>query len=425
MIVAKYKFNPNTYANLLPEFNSEFTDYTTSDVNNEDGTITRTIESESLPTSMRFGETTDTSTNRSKCLLEILDMNTSNIIDMSNMFRSCPNLTNITCNWDTSNVTNTGSMFNRCSSLTSLDVSNFDTSQVTNMNAMFYNCSSLTFLDLNNWDTSKVTNISSMFNGCSSLASLDVSNWNTSNVTDMGNMFTSCSKLTSLDVSNWDTSKVTNMYQMFYHCSSLTQLDVSKWNTSNVTTMSLMFTGSSLISLDLSNWNTSNVTTMRRMFGSSTKLASLDISNWDTSNVTYVEEILNECISLRKIKIVNATIPQLTDMLPIRASDSLGYLFSPTLIPNDKNWNTIITYTGYNITIKTSQPLGKNDKLYWSSSNNRFEIDRNGVVEVPTVEGDIVDLPRLYQKEDTTINISTDNIKPSKIAIEYKDINNN
>ena len=122
---------------------------------------------------------------------------------------------------------------------------------------------------------------------------------------------------------------------------------------------------------------------------------------------------------------VNATIPQLVDVLPTRASSSVGYLFSPIPIPNDKNWNTIITYTGYNITIKTSQPLGKNDRLYWSSSNNRFEIDRNGVIEVPTVEGDIVDLPRLYQKEDTTINISTDNIKPSKIDIEYKDINNN
>ena len=136
-------------------------------------------------------------------------------------------------------------------------------------------------------------------------------------------------------------------------------------------------------------------------------------------------EMFNNCSSLRKIKLINSTIPQLTEMLPTRASSSVGYLFSPTPIPNEKNWNTIISYTGYNITIKTSRPLGKNDKLYWSSSNNRFEIDRNGVVEVPTVEGDIVDLPRLYQKEDTTINISTDNIKPRKIDIEYNDINNN
>ena len=102
MIVAKYKFNPNTYDNLLPKFNSEFTDYTTSDVNNDDGTITRTIESDSLPTSMQFGETTDTSSNtatdRSSSLLEILDMNTSNLTYTSFMFRYCNNHTNITCN---------------------------------------------------------------------------------------------------------------------------------------------------------------------------------------------------------------------------------------------------------------------------------------------------------------------------------------
>ena len=57
MIVVKYKFNPNTYANLLPVFNSEFTSYTKFDTTNSDGTITRTIESTSLPTRMRFGDT--------------------------------------------------------------------------------------------------------------------------------------------------------------------------------------------------------------------------------------------------------------------------------------------------------------------------------------------------------------------------------
>ena len=67
MIVAKYKFNPNTYANLLPVFNSGYTDYTTSDVSNSDGTITRTIESNTLPTFMRFGEITSV-TDRSNSL---------------------------------------------------------------------------------------------------------------------------------------------------------------------------------------------------------------------------------------------------------------------------------------------------------------------------------------------------------------------
>ena len=180
----------------------------------------------------------------------------------------------------------------------------------------------------------------------------------------------------------------------FSYCSSLTSLDVSNWNTSNVNNMSTIFHKcSKLTTLDLSNWNTSNVTDMNNVFSYCPSLTSLDINNWHTSKVTNIEGIFYDCKSLRKIKMINATIPQLTDILPTRASSSVGYLFSPTPIPNEKNWNTIISYSKYNITIKISKPLGKNDKLYWSSSNNRFEIDRNGVIEVPTVEGDIVDLP--------------------------------
>ena len=124
MIVAKYKFNPSTYENLLPKFNNGYTDYTTSDVSNSDGTIIRTIESDSLPTLMQFGDTS--ATDRSNSLLEILSMNTSNLTSMANMFARCTNLTSIMCNWDTSKVTSMGSMFINCSKLRSIEVSNFD-----------------------------------------------------------------------------------------------------------------------------------------------------------------------------------------------------------------------------------------------------------------------------------------------------------
>ena len=53
-IVVKYRFNPQTYENLLPQFNSGYTSYTVSDVTNHDGTITRTIESSTLPTLMNY-----------------------------------------------------------------------------------------------------------------------------------------------------------------------------------------------------------------------------------------------------------------------------------------------------------------------------------------------------------------------------------
>lgn len=82
----------------------------------------------------------------------------------------------------------------------------------------------------------------------------------------------------------------------------------------------------------------------------------------------------------------------------------------------------IKTNEGFNISIQTNNPLAKGDRLYWNKSNKRYEIDRNGDIEVPTVSGDIIDLPRLYQREDTRFSTSTGNIKPSKIKLDYNDL---
>ena len=199
-IIAKYKFNQNTYANFIPEFNSEFTDYTITDKTDTDGYTIRTIESDSLPTLIRFGSN-DSSGNgdytKQHSLLEVNEINTSNVTDMSLMFYRCTNLTYINTNFNTSNVTNMAHMFNSCTSLASLDLSNFNTSNVTKMNYMFSVCSVLTSLNVSNFNTSKVENMSSMFNACTSLTSLDVSNFNTGEVISMTNVFNNCPKLTS------------------------------------------------------------------------------------------------------------------------------------------------------------------------------------------------------------------------------------
>ena len=143
-------------------------------------------------------------------------------IDNSYNFATGGNHT-IILKWnDSSNLIDLSSMFRGCSSLTSLDLSNLDTSSVTDMNSMFSGCSSLTSLDLSNLDTSSVENMNSMFSDCSSLTSLDLSNWETSNVVVMNSMFSGCSSLTSLDLSNWETSQVMGMYNVIYgHASGL------------------------------------------------------------------------------------------------------------------------------------------------------------------------------------------------------------
>ena len=222
-IIATYTFD--SAAPCRPEF-SNVNSYIETDINNGDGTTTRTIRSFDLPTRINFSSLGS--------LISVEYLNTSNVTSMNSMFYDCQNLTSLdTSKFDTSNVTDMYSMFNGCQKLKSLDVSNWDTGNVTDMFGLFAQCYELETLDVSKWDTSKVTEISGMFAECINLTSLDVSNFDTSSVWDMFNVFCVCQNLTSLDLSNWDTSNVTNMYGLFQYCTNLTSIDISNWDTSN------------------------------------------------------------------------------------------------------------------------------------------------------------------------------------------------
>ena len=147
-------------------------------------------------------------------------------------------------NLDTSSVTNMSGMFSDCNSLTELNLSNFDTSKVTDMSYMFRDCRGLTELNISNFDTSRVTVMNAMFSYCGSLTELNLSNFDTSNVTNMTSMFGECYGLTELDLSNFDTSKVRYMILMFFGCSGLTEITVGcNWTTENVNNAIYMFNG--------------------------------------------------------------------------------------------------------------------------------------------------------------------------------------
>ncbi|WP_080896251.1 BspA family leucine-rich repeat surface protein [Photobacterium angustum] len=75
-------------------------------------------------------------------------------------------------------------------------VLNIDTSNVTDMKNMFENAVSFN-QDISSWDTSNVTNMHSMFYGATYFDG-DISNWNVSNVTDMSYMSTKLRRSISL-----------------------------------------------------------------------------------------------------------------------------------------------------------------------------------------------------------------------------------
>ena len=164
--------------------------------------------------------------------LNLSSFNTANVTDMSYMFSNTELSSFDLSSFNTAKVTNMRHMFS-LTNITNIDsLSNWNTSNVTDMSSMFKVCTKLTnFNGALLWNTAKVTNMSWMFQKCTGLTSLDLKNFNTANVTNMSSMFANCNNLKNIDVSTWNTQKVIAMTEIFFKCSSLTVLDLSSFET--------------------------------------------------------------------------------------------------------------------------------------------------------------------------------------------------
>ena len=107
------------------------------------------------------------------------------------------------------------SLFEGCFNLTSLDISNLNTEYIEDMSNMFYTCRKLTSIDLSNFNTRNVKNMKWMFVDCQSLTSIDLSKFDTSSVTQIDSMFWNSVSLTSIDISHFDLSKITTFWEYF------------------------------------------------------------------------------------------------------------------------------------------------------------------------------------------------------------------
>ncbi len=311
---------------------------------------------------------------------------TSNVTDMSSMFRGCVKLAALDLSgFDTSKVTNMSSMFRGCASISILDLSNFDTNKVINMSHMFENFdtlvangSDISDSDMTNSDirnsgselldqnslsssdglssstststnslteikfsdkfvTNNVTDMSYMFASNDGLTALDLSNFDTSNVTNMNDMFAGCSGLTTLNISNFNTSKVTNMSGIFGGCSKLTILNLNNFDTTNITNMSSMFAGcSNLTTLDLSAFDTSKVTDMSYMFTNCRSLTTLDLSAFDTNKVTDMRSMFANCVSLTTLDLSAFDTGKVTNMSRMFANSEMISYTSGGILGNSE-----------------------------------------------------------------------------------------
>ena len=237
--------------------------------------------------------------------------------DASTLFAGYKNASSITLGdaFHTEGTRTMRSMFYHCESLVVLEVSDLDTSNVTDLSRLFFGCKALETLDISKFDTTNVTDMSRMFRDCEALNDLTLGELNTYKVESMRNMFYGCIKLETLDISKFDTSNVTDMGNLFYHCEALNDLTLGELNTSKVEDMESMFdTCKALETLDISNFDTSNVTDMGWMFYHCEALEDIKLGEFDTSKVENMKSMFNGCFALETLNLSSFDTSNVTDM---------------------------------------------------------------------------------------------------------------
>ncbi|MBQ2409267.1 MAG: BspA family leucine-rich repeat surface protein, partial [Bacilli bacterium] len=360
-LVAQYRYDVNTYEDLLPEFNTEFTSdkYEVYDsvseivIDNivwEEGTI-NPADGKDSPLSGRLRtnflpvlpnityKTSGNSINfhwydSNKTYIASGHKYASSCVSPTNAkyvrFHNSTNEVNVISaklitrsieskNGDLPTLMRFGGTEDSNSYSSLIEVFDLNTKELTDCSYMFGKCCNVKNIRAY-WNTSNVTNIRAMFYRCNNLTSLDVSNWDTSSVTNMSGIFSGgdlsdTSLIEIVGLETWDTSSVLDMSLMFYNRKSLTTLDVSKFDTSKVTTMNNMFQNCSMLApLDLSNFDTSSVTNMSNMFFNCKNLTQLDVSNFDTSSVTNMRNMFSGCKSLTQLDVSNFNTSNVTNM---------------------------------------------------------------------------------------------------------------
>jgi len=208
------------------------------------------------------------------------DWDTSQVIDMNELFYNRASFNEQITNWNTSGVTSMSNMFRGATNFNQ-PIGSWDTGQVTDMSSMFFEATNFN-QPIGSWDTGQVTDMKNMFFEATNF-NQDISSWNSGQVTSMSGMFHYAQNFNQ-PIGLWDTSKVTDMSIMFYYAQNFNQ-PIGLWDTSKVTNMSFMFYEAYEFNQPIDTWNTNQVTNMLGMFAWATNF-NKEIGSWNTSKVT-------------------------------------------------------------------------------------------------------------------------------------------
>ena len=142
-------------------------------------------------------------------ILDVSNIDVSNINDFSNIFLSIDNASYvrmkklIISGWDTSSATNMCQMFGGLLEVEEIiGIDELNVSNVIDMSWMFAQCTSLKKIDLSKWNVKKCKDFSYMFCGCRKIEHIgNIEGWKIDHITDTEKMFSGCKKLN--DIPSW------------------------------------------------------------------------------------------------------------------------------------------------------------------------------------------------------------------------------
>ena len=194
--------------------------------------------------------------------------NIQKVEDMSMMFHQCYELSSIEfpSSFNSNNLKNINSLFKNCYKLTKIDISNLKTENVYDMSYMFDQCVNLEKLVINpkKFITKKVTIMSNMFNNCNKLKKIDLTSFEPERINYTNYMFNGCNQLEEIDLSKMKIIENTNITHMFSECENLKKINLSSFCITNKNEMNNMF--DNLKSIKKIIVNQSNINEFKKNF---------------------------------------------------------------------------------------------------------------------------------------------------------------
>ena len=196
--------------------------------------------------------------------------------------------------WDTSNVTDMSALFrDRVTFNTTID--RWDTSRVTSMSGMFRNATSFE-QDVDGWNVSRVVDLSHAFRSAGRF-NQPLDSWDVSSATTFIYMFYLADRFNQ-PLDSWDVSSATYFRWMFSHAENFNQ-PLDGWDVSSATSFFVMFNNAGRFNQPLDSWNVSRVTTFGWMFDDCTSF-NQPLGSWDVSSATTFSHMFDNCTSFNQ-----------------------------------------------------------------------------------------------------------------------------